>query len=395
MGKWGELVGIWQTDLWTWITGWGWQVLLIGAATILAIAISFHLLTCLSRYLASLAPEARINQTLWLWLRIMVSTLLGATGAIFILRLFGLDATRFLAPVWKWLGGPGLRILAAGLGAWLSLKLLHGVIDHADRLFLGKEIPADDPERTRRLNTLRGIAKNVTTVIVMAIAATMILKELGFDITALLTAVGVGGLAVGLAAQNLIRDYLTGFLLLAEDQLRVGDVVEINGKGGVVEQITLRTVWLRALDGTLHIVPNSQITTVSNMTKSFSRYVIDVEVAYKENLDWVMDVLKQVGQEIATDDYYGQLITEPVEVLGVDRFEPSGVVLKLMVTTLPLKQWEVGRELRRRIKNRFDELGIEIPFPHVSVYWRSASEPIRVIVDGEPKERKPSGQAGE
>lgn len=363
-------------------------MLLIGAATLLAIFISFRLLTCLSRYLAKLAPEAKMNYTLWLWLRILVSVLFGGTGTIFILRFFGLDATRFLAPVWKWLGGPGLRILAVGLGAWLLLKMLHGLIDHANRLFLGKDIPADDPERSRRLNTLKGIAKNVTAVVVIAIAATMILRELGFDITALLTAVGVGGLAVGLAAQNLIRDYLMGFLLLAEDQLRVGDVVEINGKGGVVEQITLRTVMLRALDGTLHIVPNGQITTVSNMTKSFSRYVIDVEVAYKENIDQVMAVLKQVGQEIAGDDYYGQLITEPVEVLGVDGFEPSGVILKLMVTTPPLKQWEVGRELRRRIKNRFDELGIEIPFPHVSVHWGSANPPLRVTV-GEGEQPRP------
>lgn len=164
-----------------------------------------------------------------------------------------------------------------------------------------------------------------------------------------------------------------------EDQVRVGDVVTINGVGGLVEAVNLRTIVLRDLSGVVHIIPNGNIQSVSNMTKDWSRYVIDVGVAYKEDVDRVMEVLQSVGEELVQDPRYGPLILSPLEVLGVDDFSASAVIIKIMITTLPLKQWEVGRELRRRIKKRFDAEGIEIPFPHLSVYWGEASAPFQVV----------------
>ena len=177
--------------------------------------------------------------------------------------------------------------------------------------------------------------------------------------------------------------------MLIEDQVRVGDVVSINGTSGVVEAINLRTIVLRDLGGVVHVVPNGNIQAVSNMTKDWSRYVLDVGVAYKEDVDRVMEVLESIGAEMVRDPKYGPLILSPLEVLGVDDFADSAVVIKAMITTLPLKQWEVGRELRRRINKRFDLEGIEIPFPHLSVYWGEASQPFRVLTAPAPGQAAP------
>jgi len=292
-------------------------------------------------------------------------------------RLFGYDLSFVFQPLVLWLLDPGLRLAVIILAAWLGTRLVPVAADYLDRVIApGKETL--EPEEERRLATLKNIIGSVLKVLVILVAVIMGLTEIGFNVSALLTAAGVGGLALSLGAQDLIRDYIGGFFLLAEDQVRVGDVVEINQVSGTVEQMTLRTITLRGLDGTIHIIPNRQVTMVSNMTKTFSRYIVDVEVAYKEDVDRVMGVLEEIGAELRYDEQFGPLILEPFEVLGVDQFGSSGVVIKTMITTQPLQQWAVGRELKRRIKNRFDELGIEIPFPHVSLYWGSASEPFQV-----------------
>jgi small-conductance mechanosensitive channel len=175
-----------------------------------------------------------------------------------------------------------------------------------------------------------------------------------------------------------VRDIISGFFLILEDQIRVGDVAQINGIGGSVEAIKLRTTILRDLQGVVHIFPNGGITQVANMTKEFSYFVIDVGVAYKENVDNVMDTLKSIGEELKNDPDFSSVILEPIEVLGVDDFGESQVTIKARIKTIPLKQWMVGRELRRRIKNTFDGKGIEIPFPHVSVYFGEASKPFNL-----------------
>lgn len=316
----------------------------------------------------------------WAILFILVAFVLLLTASRW--DLLNLDSfPAALLPVWQWLISSGLRILATIIGAWLIIRVGRSAIYHLER-FLPRDEELLDEERQRRLETLKSFLSHVLTVVVVTVAGIMVLKEAGFDIAPLITAAGIGGLAISLGAQNLIRDYLAGLLILFENQFRVGDVIQINGEiSGVVEQLSLRTVSLRSLDGTLHVISNGQINTISNMTKSFSRYVIDVQVAYKENVDQVMKILQEVGDELAQDPYFGPLIAEKPEVLGVDDFASSGVVIKTMVTTQPLRQWEVGREFRRRIKNRFDERGIEIPFPHLSLYWGEASKPMSVNLE--------------
>jgi len=313
------------------------------------------------------------------WLVVLVILFIGIS---LILHFSGFNLEVIFTPLINWLLGPGLRFIAIVLVAGLLLRLIDILPDSLMRAFLRQKVTTIEEEK--RFITLKNIIDNILRVLIVLVATIMALKELGFDVTALLTAAGIGGLALSLGAQDLIRDYISGFFLLVEDQVRVGDVADINGFSGTVEEMTLRTLTLRALDGTATIIPNRQITAVSNMTKSFSRYVIDIEVAYKENVDEVMAVLKEIGEGLVTDPVFKSDILEPLEILGVDDFSASGVNIKIMITTKPLQQWVVGRELRRRIKNTFDEKGIEIPFPHLSLYWGSASQPLEV----ELKEKK-------
>jgi moderate conductance mechanosensitive channel len=215
-------------------------------------------------------------------------------------------------------------------------------------------------------------------VAILGIIAMMILNELGFNIAPILTGAGILGLAVGFGSQNLVRDIISGLFLIIENRIRIGDVAIINGTGGLVEQINPRTTVLRSQDGTIHVFPNGSITSLSNMTYGFSFYVFDVGIAYKEDVDRVMQVLRDLGAEIMKDENYGPFIMEPIEILGVDKFADSAVIVKARIKTVPIKQWAVGREMNRRIKMRFDELNIEIPFPHTSLYFGEASKPFRV-----------------
>jgi len=280
-----------------------------------------------------------------------------------------------------WVLNSGVRLLGIVVVSWLAIRSLRPVFGRLERMLAGEPRAGEPPgERQRRLKTFMSIVRNGATVVIVALALVTALPELGVEIGPLLAAAGIGGLAIGFGAQNLVRDLISGFFLLLEDQVRVGDVVSINGTSGLVEAINLRTIVLRDLAGVVHIIPNGNIQSVSNMTKDWSRYVIDVGVAYKEDVDRVMEVLQSIGEELIRDPRYGPLILRPLEVLGVDDFADSAVVIKAMITTLPLKQWEVGRELRRRIKKRFDEEGIEIPFPHVSIYWGEASKPLEMLV---------------
>lgn len=228
-------------------------------------------------------------------------------------------------------------------------------------------------EVAKRVSTLGRIVKKTAVITIVVVTTTMILGELGFDIKPILAGAGVLGLAVGFGSQSLVRDIISGLFFIVENRIRVGDVAIINGTGGLVEEVNPRTTVLRGMDGTIHVFPNGTINTLSNMTYEFSYYVFDVGVAYKEDVDRVMDVLKGVGEEIMQDQEYGQYILEPIEVLGVDRFDDSAVIIKARIKTFPIQQWLVGREMNRRIKNRFDELGIEIPFPQRTLYFGGKS----------------------
>ena len=273
-----------------------------------------------------------------------------------------------------WLFGSGLRILIIALLTYLIVRVIAAASQRLEDI-VGHERSPDMQEQLKRARTLSRLVQNALTAFAILLATLMILRELDVDVMPILTGAGILGLAVGFGAQTLVKDLISGFFLILENQVRVGDVARINGTGGLVEAINLRTVVLRDLEGIVHIFPNGSIETLANLTKDFSYAVIDVGIAYKEDPDKVIAVLGEIGTELAADPHYRLSVLEPLEILGVDAFEASQVTIKIRVKTLPLKQWEVGRELRRRIKRTFDARGIEIPFPHLSVYFGEASRP--------------------
>lgn len=231
-------------------------------------------------------------------------------------------------------------------------KILHDKIEEGDA----------------RLRTLLPLVKNVFLVILTIIAVLLVLSELGVNIAPLLAGAGVLGLAIGFGSQALVKDVITGFFILVEDSISIGDVVTVSGHTGVVNQITIRTIRLRDVSGNVHTIPFSEVTTIVNMTKTFSYALLEIGVAYRENIDDVIEVIKEIGHELEKDLDVQEDILEPIEVLGLDQFADSAVVIKARIKTKPLKQWRVKRAYNLLMKRKFDELGIEIPFPHVTVY---------------------------
>jgi small conductance mechanosensitive channel len=226
-------------------------------------------------------------------------------------------------------------------------------------------------EKEHRISTLVGVFDNAASVAIVIGGILMVFQEVGVPVGPLLGGAAVFGLAVAFGAQNLIRDYFYGFVILLENQYKLNDVIRIRDIAGQVEAITLRVTLLRDLEGCVHFIPNGEITQVTNMTHGWSRALFDIGVAYKENVDRVMEVILEVGKELRKDPQFRMLILEDPTMLGVDSFADSAVQIKFFIKTRPLQQWTVKRELLRRLKNRFDELGIEIPFPHRTIYHRT------------------------
>ena len=235
-------------------------------------------------------------------------------------------------------------------------------------------------EAEKRINTLMSISKRMGRLVIWLIFIMIFLRQVGLDIAPILAGAGIVGLAVGFGAQELVRDFISGFFMLFEDQIRKGDVANINGVVGIVEKIEMRTITLRDFSGTVHIVQNGKVNTLANMTKEWSAIVLDVGVAYKEDVDKVIRIMKEVGEKMATDKEYKDQILEPVEIFGLDKFADSALIIKARIKTIPLSQWAIGREYRRRIKYAFDENNIEIPFPHTTVYWGEEIKPLELNV---------------
>jgi small-conductance mechanosensitive channel len=267
-----------------------------------------------------------------------------------------------LRPLATWAFASGLRIILITVLAYALVRAVTLVVQRFEHE-VNKGTGLDALERAKRARTLGSLVRNVASTVVVGVAVLMVLRELGVDIAPVLAGAGILGLAIGFGAQTLVRDIISGFFLILEDQVRVGDVAAINGQGGLVEAINLRTIVLRDFDGTVHVFPNGGITTLANRSKDFSFYVIDLGVSYGEDPDRVVAVLNQVGAGLQADARFGPHILAPLEVVGVDAFADSAVQIKMRIKTVPLKQWEVGRELRRRILKAFAEEGIEIPFP--------------------------------
>ncbi|MFO7914826.1 MAG: mechanosensitive ion channel family protein [Candidatus Krumholzibacteriales bacterium] len=260
----------------------------------------------------------------------------------------------------------GIRIVGIVIISFIMIRIFRMLIGRSKSRYTARR--EDTVEALKRAETLSGLIETTLRVAVLIAAILMVIKEFGIDITPFLAGAGIVGLAVGFGAQSLVKDIISGFFMLLENHLNVGDVVEIAGKAGLVESMNLRITVIRDFEGKVHIVPNGEIAVVTNFTKEYSRALIEIGVAYKEDVDRVIEVLKEVGEDIRQDEVFGPKILEPMEVIGLDSFGSSSVNIKVRFKTKPIEQWNTAREYRRRVKRRFDQEGIEIPFPHITLY---------------------------
>jgi small conductance mechanosensitive channel len=243
---------------------------------------------------------------------------------------------------------------------FLALRMARMV---STRLFTVFQKRKADVEFQKRAETLNSVVRNILNLTIVSLALVMILGELKINIAPVLATAGIVGLAVGFGAQTLVQDVIAGFFVLLYDQIRVGDVVEIAGKSGLVEKVDLRMTTLRDMSGNVHYVRHGKIDVVTNMTKDYSSFVFDIPVAYREDVDEVIAVIRKVDEELRSDPGFKDDITVPMEVLGLDRFAESALIIRARTTTRPIKQWRVAREFNRRLKKAFDAKNIEMHFP--------------------------------
>jgi small conductance mechanosensitive channel len=285
-------------------------------------------------------------------------------GALLALQIWGVDLAALMQ------GPLGAALAIAGRAALIIVVML-GAVEVSQfaiaRVFHGAAEAAREPRRAAQLRTIAPVVSGVVTTVLLVIATMMVLGQVGVEIGPLLAGAGIVGLAVGFGAQTLVKDFLTGMFLIIEDTVSVGDVARIGDASGLVEDMSLRTIKLRAFDGTLQVIPYGEAQIIHNMTKGFSYYVFDLSISYSSDILKALDLMKQTGEDLQRDPEFGALILEPIEIFGVDRLADSGVVLKARIKTLPIKQWTVGREYLKRIKLAFDSAGIEIPFPHLKL----------------------------
>ena len=278
---------------------------------------------------------------------------------------------------------PSLLIIA--ILAFILLKVANLFLRRIKPIMLkhmGSGSDLDSRELEKRLDTLLGILRSIIKVIIWVMVGMLVLRKIGIDIAPIIAGAGIVGLAVGFGAQELVRDLIAGFFMLLENQIREGDVAIVNGTGGLVEHVGMRTIVLRDLSGVVHVFQNGKVNTLSNMTKNWSGMVFDIGVAYKEDTDKVAEVIQQVAEELRADPDFRDKILEPIEIFGVDGFGDSAVIMKARFKTVPIEQWTVGREYRRRLKKAFDEQGIEIPFPHRTIYWGEEIKPLELKTMG-------------
>lgn len=272
-----------------------------------------------------------------------------------------------------WFMETGIRVIVIIAVALALFFISKFIIPPIIKRFIARRMAEEEEtEINKRTDTLSSILVTVAGIVIALLAILTILPEFGVNIATLIAGLGIGGLAIAFAAQNLVRDFITGFFILLEDQYRVGDAVTVAGISGLVEEIGLRRTILRDLDGIVHSIPNGKVEIASNMTKKFSRVNLDISVGYGEKLERVMEVINAVCKEMAEDPKWKpDLITTPA-VVRVNKLGDSGIDIKVMGDTKPSRQWDVMGELRLRIKTTFDEKGIEIPWPHTKVYFGNA-----------------------
>jgi small-conductance mechanosensitive channel len=271
-----------------------------------------------------------------------------------------------------------LRVVLIVIAALLAIKFIRVGLSRLEAILVRAREPSESVPgaAAMRIRTLMSVLWTIVAGLVWFTAVLTILGQVGVNVTPILASAGVVGLAVGFGAQNLVKDFVSGFFLILENQIRVGDVAVINGTGGLVEAITFRTIVLRDQAAVVHVFPNGSINTLSNMTKDWSAYVIDVGVSYREDTDRIVEVMRRVAGELQSDPQYGSAMLEPIEIIGVDAFTDSAVIIKARLKTLPIRQWMVGREYRRRLKKAFEAENIEFPFPQRTVLMADAKAPL-------------------
>ena len=324
----------------------------------------------------------------------VVSALVGDLGPI---RDF-LGAAGFITGRWLLSHVPKVIIVIVG-GMFvqrLGAHIIPRVVDRQLRSRTGNQL---ESEVEKDVVTLSSVLTTATTMVVATATFFMVMAQVGIDLAPLLVGFGVVGIAVGFGAQNLVRDIFAGIFVILENQYRVNDVVKIAGIGGLVEDINLRRTVLRDLDYRQHFIPHGEIRTATNYTKDKSRVNMNVGVAYKEDLEQVIDVLNRVGLELSEDPEWGPLVLDPIQVLRVDDFADSAIEIKVLGETVPIRQWDIAGQYRLRVKKAFDELGIEIPFPHRTLYWGEGQPNIMDVrqnrpADGRGASRRDDGATG-
>jgi small-conductance mechanosensitive channel len=269
----------------------------------------------------------------------------------------------------QWLVAHGIKILIIAVTAWILNKLINRLISKAVRIAVVSDVNLPPESEKKREDTLIRIFTGGTRIVILVLAILMILEEGGVKIGPILAGAGIVGLAFGFGGQYLIKDLISGLFIILENQYRIGDVVNIDSTGGLVEDISLRMTTLRDLNGTVHHIPHGTITKVSNLSKGWARVNLDIGVSYDSDLEHVIEVVNRVGEEMAADPLYKDSINTPPKFLRVNEFADSAIVIKILGETKPLKQWEITGEYRKRLKKAFDMEGISIPFPQRVVHY--------------------------
>jgi len=282
--------------------------------------------------------------------------------------------------VLSWFQLHGANIILILLLAWLLSYFARMIIGRVTAVIAdshrGDDLAAVEQEK--RTKTVWSLFATAVRAVIYTVAALMILAEVGINITALLAGAGIAGIALGFGAQSVVKDMLAGLFMLIEDQYRVGDIIQVNGGeyGGAVEKMTLRTTWLRSLDGNVHIIPNGSINAISNFTHTWSRTELEFGISYGDDVDTAIRVIQETADALAQEEPWSAMILEPPEMLGVDELGDSAVTIKMLIKTVPIEQWRIGREMRRRVKYALEAAGMTIPFPQVTVSH----------LDGKPKD---------
>ena len=286
--------------------------------------------------------------------------------------------------VQDWLLSHGVRILIIILVSAVLYIVLRRLIPLAMKHMMKMKPGEFDESLEKRTKTLSGIFTTTGLLVIIASAAFMILAELGINIAPYLAAAGILGVALGFGAQTLVKDLIGGIFIIVEDQYNVGDVVQIAGISGIVQEINLRRTVLRDLDGIVHFIPNGESGVASNYTREWSRVNLNISVAYDTDLDHAITVINRVCAEMAAEPYWKEIILKTPEVLRIDNLGDSGIDIKILGDTKPIRQWETKGEIRKRIKKAFDEEGIEIPWPHTKVYFGQTELPHSLTDSLEP-----------